>query len=246
MGKPIDYNGFATTYANTRWAVQWIREPLQNEIQKLIPFSNILEIGCGTGNYSCYLAGAFPNFNYYGFDLSEDMLSCAIGQKSIVKFSIGNAEKQFPYNSNYFAMEFMVDVIHHIQNIDCLFSECSRTLALNGKLVIVTDSEENISRRSLTNYFPETADIEKERYPSIDRLILQAKNAGISLISKTIVEGQIEITDDFFDKIMKKCSSSLRLITEEQFQNGLTRLKDAQQKKEKWISSYSILKYQKE
>ena len=73
-GHPINYNDFAKSYGQTRWAVPWITEPLAREVNALPRGSLVIEIGCGTGNYIIALSEAVPDRQYKGFDLSEEKL----------------------------------------------------------------------------------------------------------------------------------------------------------------------------
>ncbi|RPI17519.1 MAG: class I SAM-dependent methyltransferase [Ignavibacteriae bacterium] len=245
MGKPMDYNDYASTYAYSRFAVEWIVKPLVKTIDILPKGSNIAEIGCGTGNYIIALSGILPKNKYYGFDVSKKMLEEAKKRNSMVTFEVGNCEETFPYRSEYINFSFCVDVIHHIVALNNFFSESNRILSPKGKLVIVTDSEENMRRRSLTKFFPETLQIELDRYPKIEELNEHAGKNDFKLISHIISEREIELSS-FLPKLVARCSSATRLIKEEDFKRGIERVKKAAENNEKWISSYSILTYEKE
>lgn len=245
MGKPLDYNGFAKTYAETRSAVPWVVNPLIREIQMLEPPASILEIGCGTGNYIIELSIKVPGNNYKGFDLSENMLNIARSRTKTVEFTHGNGDIKFPFDDDLFNAAFAVDVIHHIVNYDVFFSECNRMLKQNGIMIIVTDSEDNIRRRSGTKFFPEKLNVELDRYPKIEELNAYAHNNGLNRLSMELAEGYMELDDKHISKIERKHSSSSRLISEEAFQRGLKRVKQAKLRGEKWFSTYTILIYKK-
>lgn len=243
MGKPLDYNGFAKTYAETRTTVSWVVNPLLREIKKLSQPAAILEIGCGTGNYIIELSERLQENIYKGFDLSENMLAEARKGKNSVEFKQGNGDETFPYPENVFEAAFAVDVIHHIINYEVFFSESRRILKPHGILIIVTDLEENIRKRSGNKFFPERLEVEMERYPKIEELNSFAENSNFKLISSELAENYSEIDDDFISKIERKHSSSLRLISEEAFQLGLERVRLAKINDEKWFSTYTILIY---
>lgn len=244
MGKPMDYNDYASTYAHSRSAVEWVVKPLARSVDLLPAHSGITEIGCGTGNYVIALSGILPENKYFGFDISEKMLEQAKAKKSSVIFEYGDCEKTFPYNSGSMNLAFCVDVIHHIVLLNIFFSESNRILTGNGKLIIVTDSAENMKRRSLTKFFPETMQIESDRYPKIDELNAAAAKKGFKLISSEFAEGEIDI-DYYLPKLEAKYSSAIRLMKEEDFQKGIERVRKAAANNEKWFSSYTILEYEK-
>jgi ubiquinone/menaquinone biosynthesis C-methylase UbiE len=244
MGKHLDYNSFARTYSETRSCVPWALEILADEFANLNLSGEIIEVGCGTGNYSIALSETLPGIKFRGFDLSEEMLKIAKSRTNSVEFTHGNADSRFPYPDSSADAIFLVDVIHHIVNYGNFFAECRRILKANGTLIILTDTDDDFKRRSGIKFFPETLKVEKDRYPSIKELNRHADNERINFIGSKAAQGTMEIDDDFISKIERKFSSALRLIPEKAFQKGLERVKKARQNGEKWVSSYTILKYQ--
>jgi ubiquinone/menaquinone biosynthesis C-methylase UbiE len=245
MGKAMDYNDFAKTYAETRFALPIISNFLVKEFEKLKPSSVIIEIGCGTANYLIELINNLPLNIYKGFDLSVEMLKIAKSRTDKAEFTFANADVTFPYSDNSADAVFLVDVIHHIVDYNNFFSECKRILKPKRLLIIVTDTHNDFYKRSGTKYFPETLKVELERYPSTEELNKYAFAHSLLLKRIKHAEKIYEIDDDLISKIEKKSSSSLRLIPEIAFQDGLNRVRKAKLRGEKWLSSYTILKYQK-
>jgi ubiquinone/menaquinone biosynthesis C-methylase UbiE len=240
----MDYNDYAPNYARTRYAVEWVLMPLVQTASVLPEDSNIIEIGCGTGNYIISLSKELHGYNYFGFDISEKMLEEAKKKGSTVKFDIGDCEGAFPYQSGSMNLAFCVDVIHHVVSLDNFFSEANRILTNESFLIIVTDSEENMRKRSLTKFFPETLQIELDRYPKINELNNHAEKNGFKMFTQTLAEGEIELSS-YLPKLEAKCSSSIRLMKEEDFNRGIERVRKAAANNEKWFSSYTVLKYEK-
>ncbi len=245
MGKFLDYNSYAPKYAYTRQAVDWILDPLISEVKTLQHNSTILEIGCGTGNYIISLSKKLLSYNYNAFDISKGMLDVARSRSNTVTFIHGNADTNFPFKPGTIDMAFAVDVIHHITSLRNFFNEASRVLLKGKKLVLVTDSRKNIRKRSLTKYFPEALKIEFERYPKISELNYYARLSGLKLIDSYLAEGTFDIDDLLISRFEEKCSSSTRLMSDKAHKKGIERLKVAQTKGKKWLSSYTILKYLK-
>jgi SAM-dependent methyltransferase len=203
----------------------------------------VLEIGCGTGNYIRALAASRSELVYAGFDASEPMLREARRWSSQVTFTQGDAAKEFPFPDREFALAFAVDVIHHIEDIPRFFTEAHRVLLPGGHLVIVTDSEDTLRRRSLTAFFPEILAIELSRYPTIARLHHEADRAELRLISREQAVGWIRLDSEFLGKLEARCSSAMRLITEEQHAAGMDRIRSAAVRGERWLSCYDVLHY---
>ena len=205
----------------------------------------MLEIGCGTGNYIIDLSKLVSGNNYFGFDISDEMLNIAKSRSNVVEFKIGDAEKVFPYGSSCFNCAFAVDVIHHIVNIENFFKETARCLKPKCSFLLVTDLENNIKNRSLSKFFPEILQVELDRYPTFESLKKFSLKSGLFLDKIIKAEGYREIDDEFIEKVKRKCSSSMRLISNEAHSLGIERLIIAQKNREKWFSTYSILKFEK-
>ncbi|MBQ6893736.1 MAG: tRNA (guanosine(46)-N7)-methyltransferase TrmB [Clostridia bacterium] len=60
-----------------------------------------LEIGCGKGKFSCEMANAYPNANFYAMEKVEDVMVCAVekamaqdgGARKNLRFIIGDAKE---------------------------------------------------------------------------------------------------------------------------------------------------------
>lgn len=71
------YKWHAHFYDLTRWSFLFGRKKLIHKLPALPAYSNILEVGCGTGHNLNILNSRYPNANITGIDLSSDMLSVA-------------------------------------------------------------------------------------------------------------------------------------------------------------------------
>lgn len=201
--------------------------------------SNVLEIGCGTGNYICSLRESV-GCHCWGIDPSEQMLEQAAGRSAAVQITRGRAENMaFPEDS--FDLTFSVDVIHHVTGRKKAFSEAMRVLRPKGRLCIVTDSEEILrNRQPQSIYFPETVDVELSRYPAIDLLRTELMGAGFTDLAETVVEFSTVLPD--LEPYRAKVFSSLRLISDEAYASGMARLeKDFHQGPIPWVSRYLML-----
>ena len=240
---PTDYDEYAPTYAKVRSAVPWVVAPLAALIDPLTPGSTVLEIGCGTGNYIRSLAEVRSDLGYVGFDLSRNMLAEARTRTTRVSFLTGDAARAFPFRDRAFALAFAVDVIQHITDLPRLFAESARVLGPGGHFAVVTDSEENMRQRSLTRYFPEILSIEQRRYPTLGLLHRLALEAGFRTSAEQPATGQVPLTEAFVDGLAARCSSAMRLLTPEQHEAGMVRVRRAQLQGEQWLSCYTVVLY---
>jgi hypothetical protein len=134
-------------------------------------------------------------------------------------------------------------VINHIDDLDRFFSEAERVLVPAGILVVATDSEETLRRRSLTVFFPEILQVELGRYPTIAHLRTAATAARLLCTREERVEGWIPLDPDYIAKLEAKCASSMRPITPQQHATGMGRVRAAAARGELWLSCYDLLRY---
>ena len=150
------------------------------------------------------------------------MLSEAGARSSDVVFQQATAE-QLGVPSESFQLVFSVDVVHHLRNVQAYFKEAHRVLRREGKICTVTDSEWIIRQRHpLAVYFPETVQVDLDRYPSIAEVRQTMAGSGFKDISEELVEFSYELTDarPYHEKVF----SPLQLIPETAFRRGIQRL----------------------
>lgn len=109
-----------------------------NEEVKSQPFNDFLDIGCGTGNTIDMLSKDYPDAKFTGIDLAEKMIEVAKKkvQRENVEFLVGDAEN-LPFKDNSYDVIICKESIHHYPAPEKFFSECSRVLRNNGRLIIV-------------------------------------------------------------------------------------------------------------
>lgn len=238
---PIDYEEYAPTYAWSRFAVPWVLDPLSSLVSEAP--GRALEIGCGTGNYVRALSDLAEESTFFGVDLTFDMLREANSFGARVHWTCGDASTAMPFLDQTFHVAFAVDVIHHIEDISCFFVETHRILKPGGKLLIFTDSEQTLRRRSLTRFFPEILSKELARYPKIIQLHVEAERAGLVLVGQEQASGYIPLDETFARALAAKCSSAMRLITAAEHAAGMSRVEAARAEGEQWFSCYDVLQY---
>ena len=211
----------AAAYARNRSIVPAVVAALV-EGARIAEQSQILEIGCGTGNYIRAI-GELAGCTCYGLDRSEAMLRHARASGGHVEFLRGDAtELGFPDRS--FDLVFSVDVIHHIAGRAQYFAEAHRVLRPHGSVCTVTCSEDLLRDYFvLGQYFPDTVPINIARYPSISSLRESMTRAGFRDVSEVIVSDFVEITDS--SRYADKAYSALHRISEDAFRRGLANLK---------------------
>lgn len=201
--------------------------------------SAILEVGCGTGNYTSALQ-EICGCPAWGIDPSPEMLTRALARETGVTFGDGRAEA-LPFADESFDLVYSVDVIHHVADRAAAFAEAARVLRPGGQVCTVTDSEEIIRNRApLARYFPETVQVELRRYPAIADLRALMLSAGFADVRETLVEIRAELTD--IQAYRDKAFSSLHFISPEGFARGIAQMEaDLQRGPLEYISRYVLV-----
>lgn len=217
----ISYDEIAADYAAHRTVHPALLQRLL-EFPRISPELNVLEVGCGTGNYIGAI-GAMAKGKFFGLDPSTAMLEKARKKSAFVSWSQGSAEAM-PYPAGSFDFIYSVDVIHHVRNRQAFFREAFRVLKHGGCFATATDSEEIIRRRMpLAHYFPEIIEKELERYPKDGEISELLTKEHFSQISEDFVEHTYLLSDSAAYE--RKAFSSLHLISEAAFAKGLDRMK---------------------
>ncbi len=188
------------------------------------PATRVLDVGCGPGHYLWALEQTV-GCKGWGLDPSWEMLSSAKTRLPHHPLCLGRAES-LPYPCATFDLVFSVDVIHHVEDRPAYFRQAYRVLKLGGRICTVTDSEEIIRHRQpLSVYFPETVDIDLQRYPRLADLRAMMKEAGFHVLQEEKVSYRYMVTS--LQPFQDKAFSSLHLISEEAFERGLQRMEQA-------------------
>jgi SAM-dependent methyltransferase len=168
------------------------------------------------------------------------MLARAADRSERLVLSRGSGEAlDFPAAS--FDLVFTVDVIHHVDDRFGYFREAARVLRPGGRVCTVTDSEWIIrNRQPLSAYFPETVDVDLNRYPTLTELAAAMQDAGLVQVADETVELVGKLID--IGPFREKAYSCLRLIPEDAFQRGIARMEDDLRREPiAWIPRYCLM-----
>lgn len=228
------YNKIGTAYNETRRADSFLTERFR---QFLSPAEgeNYLDAGCGTGNYTCALAG--KDYKFYGVDPSETMLEKARQRNCNVTWKNAAAE-DLPFENEFFAGAIASLTIHHWRNLQKAFSEISRVLKYKGKFVLFTTLPEQTDHYWLTEYFPKMMKDSVEQLPAFSEIenALRSANLKIEKCENYFVRDDLE---DMFlysgkhrpelylqPKIRHGISSFSNLANAEEVEKGLQKLSE--------------------
>jgi len=232
----IPYDQISDEYARHRQVHPGVLRAL---VETLPPTCNVLEVGCGTGNYIAAIH-AVTGCACWGVDPSPEMLARARERAPGVHLSLGRGER-VGLPDGHFDLIYSVDAIHHVEDREAYHAEAHRLLRPGGRLCTVTDSAWIIRRRRpLATHFPESVPIELARYPSIADLRAGMQAAGFFEIEEQQVEHRDALAD--IQAYREKAYSILHLIPEEAFCRGIARLeRDLERGPIERVTRYTIL-----
>lgn len=128
------YNLIANHFDLTRQK-QWL------ELEKLkdlfLENQTILDFGCGNARFYSLIQD--KNIDYYGIDISENLINLAKKQVPQGKFSIINSDLKLSFQDNFFDIIVSIATLHHIPSSQLrknLILEFKRVLKNNGILII--------------------------------------------------------------------------------------------------------------
>lgn len=198
-------------------------------LSKYLPrdsIKTIIDLGCGTGRFTKSLSDHF-SAKVYGIDLSWKMLTVAKQalMSPMIGFVQGSAES-LPLADGSADMIFLSMVYHHIQDKSQAILEFKRALKAGGFLSIRTPTIDNLDSCLHLQFFPTARQISLSCLPAIGSLtdFLQGYGfvlKGHSVVHQLIAENHLEC----FEKINLRGYSDLASIPDEEFNEGLARMK---------------------
>lgn len=219
----FDYTDVSQTYDK-------YRSYKDSEIKRIVDFAEIneatriLDLGCGTGNVASQLT-KLTKAKIIGIDKSIPMLKIA-REKSLEVLGADMDNNQLPFRDQSFDIVMGTYVIHQINNLGFLFSECYRILR-NGTLILLTSSHEQIERQHpvIKLFFPSFISIDKSRFPDIQKIDNLLSSAGfINIEHKELHVEDIPVDQDYLQKVKGKYVSTYHLLPPREFERGVKKL----------------------
>ena len=238
----VDYDQIAQTY-NKRYERNQYAEVERALLQFVTSQEElqVLEVGCGTGHWLAALHTR--GHHVVGLDLSAQMLKQAHALLPDVALIGGRAE-YLPFPAETFDRVFCINAIHHFTDKPAFLKEVRRLLRPGGKMLSVgLDPHTGMDQWYVYDYFPESIEIDKQRYPALSFLREWMSAAGFERCITREVEHWIirlparEILKQ--GRLDKTSTSQLALLTDEQYQRGMKKINaDIERAEEKGETSF--------
>jgi SAM-dependent methyltransferase len=144
------YDIIGVGYNQRRKADPGIGAILLRLLGSLASGAPVLDLGCGTGNYTRLLADS--GLRMTGADPSQVMLSTARAQASPVRWVKASGEA-LPFAVGAFQGAVSTQTLHHFPHPLAVFTELRRVLS-HGRLVLLASFPEQVRGYWLRRYFP--------------------------------------------------------------------------------------------
>jgi ubiquinone/menaquinone biosynthesis C-methylase UbiE len=227
MSRPMNYESVASEFDRRYTNDDY--NGLEQTLCKFLtgkPAELLLEIGCGTGHW-LEVTGKL-GYRVVGLDPSVTMLNLArkkVSQKLLVQ---GRAEA-IPFPPGIFDRVFLINVLHHARDKERSVAEAFRVLKPGGKFMTIgLDPHTGFDRWSIYDYWPETLQIDKERYLPTAEIRQILRKQGFIKCRTSVAQSMIQRfpANEAFKsgRLAENVTSQLGVLTADEYNNGIHRL----------------------
>ena len=130
------YNEWSQTYDMDRNLTRDLDGQVMREALADLRFQSILEVGCGTGKNTVFLAQV--GTRVHALDFSEGMIAKAREKVKAenVRFSIADLTQRWPCEDSAYNLIVCNLVLEHIEDLSFIFSEAFRVLVEGGTFLV--------------------------------------------------------------------------------------------------------------
>lgn len=230
--KPTDYEGeISRNYNASRSLLPETLDVWIELIQQHAPSGSelqVLDLGCGTGRFCQPLAEAL-DATVIGVEPSNAMR--AIAEREIrrqkVVFMEGSAES-IPLDDDSCDVVWMSMVIHHFPDLDKAVQEIRRIIKPTGVVQIRGAYRNRLHQERLYEFFPSALTIDKQRVPTIEFVQSAFIRSGFELKHSLGVQQVVDRNfPEYVDRIGKRGISTFQYISDDDFNLGMQRMKEA-------------------
>jgi|SRR6266850_1819977 len=140
------YNSWHERMAERECVQNQLTFPWHKTVEKLLPpadYKHILEIGCGRGDFSIWLARKYPSATVTAIDFAESAINVAKLRRedrdANVRFEVGNAEF-LSFAAGSFDLVISCECMEHVINPQKMADEIFRVLRPGGQFILTTEN----------------------------------------------------------------------------------------------------------
>jgi ubiquinone/menaquinone biosynthesis C-methylase UbiE len=230
----VNYDAVAPNYDQRTQTgyLEGVTIALQN-LAWQVKAKRVLDLGCGTGRSLRGLAESLqPNPICYGLDFSGGMLNQARRFDSSYRL-VQASSPQPPFAPASFDLVFCVHAFHHFPDKPQVVQAAYSMLRSGGIFAIVNfDPHERRDSWYVYDYFEGVYETDLKRFPSLAEQKAMLNQVGFQSVDSSVVElitekfvGEAVFDNNYF--LQKDSSSQFILLSEEAYQAGLARMRNA-------------------
>jgi ubiquinone/menaquinone biosynthesis C-methylase UbiE len=213
-----DFGALAATYDELRPADANWWELFELVVREAaLVGTRVLDVGCGTGRVAAALAER--GSRVWGVEPSPEMAAQARSRGVHVK--VARAE-QLPFKEGWFERAVLWLVVHLVDR-PAVFAELARVLSPECRMAVATFDPEHFAAYYLNHLFPSLERIDRERFPEPKALVDELAVAGFSTRLIPLSQRAEIARDDALERISGRFISTLRLLDDAEFEQGLAR-----------------------
>jgi len=230
MPRITEYDSISSQY-DCRYRVRDFRGVEEALLRFVGPVesSKLLEVGCGTGHWLRYLER--QRRCPIGIDPSIKMLLLAREALPGGWLAKGRAE-DLPFPNSRFDRLFCINAFHHFADKIAFLSEARRVLRPSGGFMTVgLDPHTGLDKWYVYDYFPETVELDKERYLSSGEIVNAMNQCGFVGCEanevqhiKVVMPARLADAEGFLDRGF---TSQLTILSKDEYERGLGHLHKA-------------------
>jgi ubiquinone/menaquinone biosynthesis C-methylase UbiE len=132
----VGYDRWAAVYDHDANPLQALEEPIVRQVVGAVQGLTVLDLGCGTGRHSLWLAAGGAEVT--ALDFSEGMLDEARRKPGAeqIRFLCHDLHTSLPLGDNEFDLVVSGLVLEHLRELDGFFAEIKRVLKVGGRAVV--------------------------------------------------------------------------------------------------------------
>lgn len=189
----------------------------------------VLDLGCGTGRFSVPLADFYAHASVVGVEPSIDMLNAARRNHPHPRVSYTNGVgERIPLADASCDLVFVSMVLHHLKDEGAVAAELERIVKPDGHLFIRAAFRNRLDGIPHYDFFPSAKTIDNQQLPSLEATQKLLSERSFHVVAVDIVH-QVVAPDlaAYADRLSLRAISTMKLLPDEEFDEGLTRMRDA-------------------
>lgn len=186
------------------------------------PGLRLVDLGSGTGSWAKAFSSWFP-----GIEVTAVEPSAAMRERSVYQPVLAGDDTDIPLTDASADAAWISTVIHHVPDLNATARELRRVLRPGALVLIRSAFAGRHEAITLFRYFPEAIRV-LDTYPSVAQVEAAFAGEGFSAVSREQIP-QITAASlrEAARTLRRAAHTPLQLITDEEYDNGVHRLRQA-------------------